>query len=82
MHHDLKSWPENFQPVADGVKTFDIRTTERDFRVGDTFTLREWDPKANAYTGRETHVMGITHVDKCVVFPGVSFVVFAFKPQV
>lgn len=50
--HALKTWPEYFEAVYDGRKTFEIRRNDRDFKVGDTLILREWDPKIEGYTGR------------------------------
>lgn len=51
--HVLKTWPEYFQPVLLGVKTFEKRRNDRDFRVGDRLLLQEWDPETQRYTGRE-----------------------------
>lgn len=50
-HHDLKCHPGPFDEVVAGRKTFEVRTNDRGFALGDTFTLREWDPKTKAYTG-------------------------------
>ena len=52
MHHELKSWPEPFQFVLDGIKTFEYRKDDRCFEVGDMITIKEWDPKLKEYTGR------------------------------
>ncbi len=52
--HELKCWPEYFQAVLDGVKMFEIRKNDRDFKVGDWLHLQEWCPKTQAYTGRST----------------------------
>jgi ASC-1-like (ASCH) protein len=51
--HELKIWPEYFEPILDGRKTFELRQTDpsRDFQVGDTLRLRE--TLRGEYTGRE-----------------------------
>lgn len=52
MKHELKIWPEFFEPVLKGVKTFEIRKDDRGYRAGDLLLLREWSQK-DGYTGRE-----------------------------
>jgi hypothetical protein len=52
--HELKIWPEYFQPVRDNKKLFEIRRDDRDFEVGDNLWLREWDHENQIYTGRES----------------------------
>lgn len=52
MVHELKVWPEYFQPLSIGTKDFEIRTNDRNFKVGDTLHLKEWNPKVERYTGR------------------------------
>lgn len=54
--HELKIWPEYFEPVKDRVKTFEIRVFDRDFKVGDRLRLLEWLPAAEEYTGRSVLV--------------------------
>ena len=50
MTHELKTWPEYFEAIASGAKTFEIRNNDRNFREGDTVVLEEYCD--NAYTGR------------------------------
>lgn len=58
--HRLKTWPEFFAAVLSGAKTAEIRKADRDYQVGDTLILAEWDNDAQEYTGREV-VKLITH---------------------
>jgi hypothetical protein len=45
IEHELKVWPEFFDALESGRKTFELREFDRDFREGDTLRLREYDPK-------------------------------------
>jgi len=63
MIHDLKCWPEEFQAVLDGLKTFDVRIDDRGYGVGDVLRLREWQtgPTVSGYTGRE-HLVKVAYI--------------------
>ena len=55
--HELKTWPDPFQTLYDGRKTFEIRQDDRGgFKVGDVLRLEEYTPPTGAgvgqYTGR------------------------------
>lgn len=41
-HHELKIKPEYFKDVQEGLKKFELRKNDRDFRVGDTVVLIEF----------------------------------------
>jgi Domain of unknown function (DUF3850) len=58
--HTVKSWPEFFEPVAKGEKTFELRKNDRGYKVGDRLFLREYDDLAGTYTGR--------HVTRLIVY--------------
>lgn len=52
MVHELKIWPEYFDAVEAGLKTFEIRQDDRGFKSGDVLSLCEYDPADDRYTGR------------------------------
>lgn len=41
--HELKTWPDYFEAVWAGDKTFEIRYDDRGYQRGDVVVLREWD---------------------------------------
>lgn len=57
--HHLKTWPEFFQAVRSGAKTFEARKDDRGFQVGDTLVLEEYEPDGlGRHTGeQETRVV-------------------------
>ena len=50
--HKLKLWPEYFDVVIKGIKTFEIRKNDRDYKVGDVLLLQEYIPSEAKFTGR------------------------------
>lgn len=83
MNHDLKIWPEFFEAVEDGSKTFEIRRNDRDYKVGDTLMLREFVPSTGLncarYTGREI-LVEVTYITDFGMMAG--YVALAFKKGV
>lgn len=61
IKHELKIHPEYMEDVITGRKTFELRKNDRDFQIGDTFILREWEN--GAYTGRH-FIQSISYVLK------------------
>ena len=53
--HELKTWPAYFKDVKLGIKPFEVRRDDRDFRVGDTLWLREYEPQGRNFTGEFVH---------------------------
>lgn len=49
--HNLKTINPYFGQVKEGVKTFEIRKDDRDFKVGDYLHLNDYDPLFNKLTG-------------------------------
>ncbi|AXX04532.1 DUF3850 domain-containing protein [Cronobacter sakazakii] len=61
MTHNLKIWPEHYSAVCAGLKRAELRKNDRDYRVGDTLDLCEWDKDDESFTGNYISVT-VTHV--------------------
>lgn len=77
--HTLKCWPEYFQVMWIGDKTFEIRLNDRDYQERDEVCLQEWDPgesEENQYSGREIEgvITYLTNYEQKV-----GYVVFAVR---
>jgi hypothetical protein len=59
--HRLKTWPESFAAISQGAKRVDLRWDDRDYRVGDTLVLNEYQPEHQRCTGRSA-IRWVTHV--------------------
>ncbi len=53
MRIEKKTWPDFFQKILDGEKTFELRLADFECKIGDILVLREWDPEKKEYTGRQ-----------------------------
>lgn len=49
--HELKCWSGSFDAIVSGAKTFEYRSDDRDYSIGDTLHLCRWDPTTKQYTG-------------------------------
>jgi hypothetical protein len=53
MEHSLKILPQYFKEVIKTTKTFELRKNDRNYKVGDTLILKEFD--GENYTGNVTY---------------------------
>jgi hypothetical protein len=84
--HELKTWPQYFERILDGSKTFEVRKDDRGYREGDLLTLREYDPDTGMYSGRAISArIGYVLRDYCAVisdFEGhVVFSIYDVRPS-
>jgi len=57
--HELKILPKYFKDVVDGYKNFELRKNDRNFQVGDSLLLKEFDN--GEYTGDSIQVV-VTYI--------------------
>ena len=55
MEHRLKIWPQHWQRVFEGTKTFEIRNNDRVFQKGDKVILCPWCPDTKKYLKDSYH---------------------------
>ena len=63
MKYEKKVWPEYFQKILDGDKTFELRLADWECKEGDILILKEWNPETQEYSGREIEKT-VTYVGK------------------
>ncbi|MDP1395259.1 ParB N-terminal domain-containing protein [Lysinibacillus capsici] len=56
MTHELDSYPEQYEAIIKGLKTFMCGFNNQSFRVGDKLKINEFDPETILYTGRFAEV--------------------------
>lgn len=54
--HNVKCWPNYFDAIERGDKTFDVRRDDRGYQRGDTLVLEKFDPKKNGYVYPTHHL--------------------------
>lgn len=52
MKIEKKVWPEYFEKILSGDKSFELRLADWECNPGDVLVLKEWDPNTKEYTGR------------------------------
>lgn len=60
--HDVKIWPKWFDAVRDGKLNFNVRRNDRDYKVGDTLVMQEFNPGTGVYSDRKIEKK-ITYVE-------------------
>ena len=55
--HDLKCWPSPFEEILSGMKRFEFRKNDRDFKIRDLLILNEWNPDSSDFTGRACEIV-------------------------
>lgn len=68
MIHELKTWPKFFKQIEKGYKHFELRKDDRDYRLGDTLCLREFNPKTGNYTGEHCYCKVTSILRKSIEF--------------
>ncbi len=63
MEIEKKIWPQSFEKILSGEKTFELRLADWKCNVGDVLILKEWNPTTNSYTGRSVEKT-VTYVMK------------------
>jgi len=79
MIHELKTWPEYYHEVEKGNKTFEIRMNDRNYQVGDTLILREYNPFWQSYTGKCMAVI-VTYILSMHPYVPARYVCMSIKP--
>lgn len=61
--HNLKTWTPFFKDAKNGLKQFEVRKNDRNYQVGDTLILEEFNPNTEKYTGAWTPKLVIYKFD-------------------
>ena len=83
--HHLKTIDPYFSQVYVGLKNFELRKNDRDFKVGDILVLEEYDIKTETYTGSAVQKVVTMVLEDCPHFglmPGYCILsMIDYKPQ-
>ena len=75
--HELKTIQPYFEDVANGIKTFEIRKNDRNFKIGEELELQEF-VEPETYTGRNIRA-DITYIVDDPRFCKEGFVVLGIE---
>ena len=78
MIHELKTVQPYFNDVDLGIKTFEVRKNDRNFKPGDLMILKEYDLINNLYSGREIKCI-ITYELNNAIYCKEGYVIIGFK---
>lgn len=56
-------WPEYFQAILNGKKTYELRLADFECKEDDILILKEWSPDTKKYTGRKIEKI-VTYIGK------------------
>ena len=71
--HELKTWPQYFDAIAEDRKTFEYRVNDSDFKEGDKVELLEYIPETKDYTSRKLSF----YIGYVLQIPNSNYVVFS-----
>jgi ASC-1-like (ASCH) protein len=81
MKIEKKIWPEYFEEVVSGKKTFELRLADWECNEGDILVLNEWNPETKEYTGRtvEKKVGYVLKTNECKLWTKEEVDKFGFQ---
>ena len=74
MEIKKKIWPEYFEKINSGDKSFELRLADWPCNIGDTLVLQEWNPETKKFTGREikktvSYILKTKDIEKSNMWP-------------
>lgn len=84
MTYEIKCFPKYFDALVDGLKNFEVRKNDRDYKVGDSLLIREYDSEKKSYTGYELYAPVIYILENDESFTGLAegFIVLGLNVNV
>jgi ParB family chromosome partitioning protein len=76
--HKLKTLQPFYSEVKMGLKTFELRKNDRNYKVGDIAFLQEYDMANDSLSGRAI-LIEITYILENIVGLDENFCIFSFK---